>query len=153
MQKWFILLLSFALTGQVGYVKSADSKHSSFKISFGEINKTPIGDLLFKKETTDLKYRFRQDGYYFGVVIEPRNIQPYKVQFVHHLPAPPHERSGRLVNAELTNQGKTIKGKPHYSEGISIFPFGLDQGDSPGNYRVEVYVDDELMANISFNIK
>jgi len=139
---FFALSLTTAVSAQ---------SHASYEITFG-LFENQGGKLVLSKETSRIPFVTLSEGQVFGIVIKPTNNQEYSVKTISFLPSPPSSLSGMLEkqNPEAHKKGYESPSTP--SAGETPIPFWLDEGDPTGVYRIDVYINEQFVREVFFEV-
>ena len=88
-----------------------------------------------------------------GFLISSRPRQSFVVHTVHFLPGTP-AKIGQMTFEGYTPEDATkgMKTKPVGVSGGRYFFWGFDEADPLGEYRIDVYVNGELLENLVFEV-
>lgn len=133
MVKYILLLLCVASVMAV-------AEEKSYKVSFGVILKNELGEPIGFQETRSIPLGNKSQSTLFGVVVTKVDEQPFMLGTVHIIPS--------------KEQGKSTKimGKPMRSMNRGAVFLQSDEQDIPGDYRMEIYLDNRLVQTIEYQL-
>ena len=140
------MFVSFTVSSCAEKQVYSDIDKENFVVKFGVFEKDTF---KLKEETTKIPLIYKDTGFSCGYVIyakDKSNFSEYSIAY------PPREgvsgtevRSTGINNGLRGSVGKSIKGSIAHK-------FGFDQGDPAGVWAVDVYVNDNLLQSIVFEV-
>ena len=132
-----------------------EAEIEDFQVKFGAIENRNDVSLVFE-DSTSLPLLTKDTGFYYGFTILPSNNEPYNYH-CHFYPPETAQFScetGEIVReiASSDNSQKGFRLPTRRTQGISTTPMWFDPGDPPGEYRIEVYINDNLVEGINFMV-
>lgn len=131
--------------------KAIDSISEDYVINFGLLGKSDKG-VFIEKKTNEIPYVTRERGQIFGITIQPIIENSYEFYLVLYLPGIPKKLSGEALSSAVSEDGKIFRSPVHKVIGMSAYPMWLDEGDPVGKYKAEIYVNDELVKTIEYEV-
>jgi len=115
-----------------------------FDVRFGLIDR--VGGLY--QETTTIPLRFCADRR-FGFEITPPDGSSYDYYSVHEMPAPPRVFSGTVLDPGPPFR---LQSDTTTSRSEKLIVYGFDDGDSPGAYHTEIYINRDLALAVDYTV-
>lgn len=142
---WFLFLL-VTITGCGGKKIYSDVEKENFVVKFGVFNEDSY---TLKEETTTIPLKYQDTGFSVGYVIYAKDKSYFKEYSIAY---PPKKGIlGRDVKATGVNNG--LKGPVASSINGSVgHKFGFDKGDPSGKWLLDIYVNDNLIKEIEFDV-
>ena len=95
-------------------------------------------------------------AFYFGFTIFPPDNEPYNFSCI--LLSPDLTKlsnvTGEMIQeiASSPNSKQQFRFPTRRAAGITTLPMWLDAGDPPGEYGIEIYLNDELVYSVDFTV-
>ncbi len=146
--KWSgVVVLLVALFGISAYA-------GDFDIKFGLMKKNTAGQYYVYSETTTIPLIFKDDDadFRFGYSVRYSDDQTFTTYLVLHPPATFEKYSGDLRDADRNEGGKAIQTPPQTARSGFAYSFRFDRGDPPGQYKIDIWINDKLIRTIDFTV-
>ncbi len=127
------------------------AKENDVVIKFGFMKETSSGSYV-TKATTTIPLKLKDTGFRFGFTVEHKKGISFKAHYVIYLPSPPKQLTGGLKKADIKNEGRIISEPPQTYKGLWADPFSFDEGDPLGDWKIQIYVNDDLIKTIHFRV-
>ncbi len=88
----------------------------------------------------------------FCFLVHPPNRDPYEVFSIHYLPATPDRLTGTFEGSPPSQASQGIRTPTKSVDGIHPFCFDFHQGDPLGEYRVDVFVNNQLEETLRLEV-
>lgn len=141
-----LIFLSFSVSSCAEKKVYNDIDKENFVVKFGVFEKNTF---KLKEETTQIPLVYKDTGFSYGYVIyakDKSNFSEYSIAYPPREGVPGTEVKANSINNGLKGPaGKSIKGSIAHK-------FGFDQGDPAGEWAVDVYVNDNLLQSIEFEV-
>ena len=149
-----MLLISLCLAAllALAFFESKEAvNREGYEIRFGIIEEDQAGEYDIFYETTTIPLIYQETGFIWGYSIYPPDRKAYTTYEVLSLPAPP-KHIEFSVPIEKMDGGRIIRtgGVERRDHSISIFRFSY--GDPLGQWKLQVYVNEELIRTIRFRV-
>lgn len=142
----FLLLLMFGSKVSI----ADDGALGKFIIKYGVMQAaTEFTDKLVENRNITMDPE-RRPGWCF--IVHPLNEDTYSIYSVHHLPESVNQLTGDFKDLKQTDLKAGFKTKVEQSSGITPFCFDFHAGDPIGEYRIEVFINDEIQSTIKLNV-
>ena len=126
-----------------------------FPVKFGVIENRNGVALVFE-ESTSIPLLTKDRDFYFGFTIFPPDNEPYNFSCI--LLSPDLTKlsnvTGEMIQeiASSPNSKQQFRFPTRRAAGITTLPMWLDAGDPPGEYGIEIYLNDELVYSVDFTV-
>lgn len=134
---------------------SNNPKDSDFQIKFGVIENRNDATLVFE-DRISIPLFTKDEGFYFGFTIFPPDNKPYN--FCCTLFSPDEAKLSNETGEIIEEIASSVDSKQQFffparrAEGITTMPMWLDKGDPVGEYRIEIFINDELIHGVDFSV-
>ena len=122
-------------------------------VKFGVIENRNGVSLVFEDRISIPLYT-KDTGFYFGFTIFPPNNQPYNFNCTFFSPdaAKLSNETGEIIEEirSTADSKQQFRFPTRKAEGITTMPMWLDPGDPPGEYRIEIFINDEAIHAVDF---
>ncbi len=137
-------------------VKNSQSKETQpedFQIKFGVIENRNGVTLVFEDKVF-IPLLTKEQEFYFGFTIFPPNNKPYNFRCTLFSPDATKlsNETGEIIEkvASSTESKQQFRFPTRRAEGITTMPMWLDEGDPPGEYRIEIFVNEDEVYAVDF---
>ena len=124
------------------------TENPEYRIKFGYLKKRSGGSYYVYKETTRIP--MRTQGFKWGYTIEATG-DPFTTYAIEYSPDGPMSGSGQPRTNAQGDQGWESN-TTTVTNGYYLRAYNNDPGDTPGERRIEIYVEDEHAKTIEFVI-
>ena len=119
---------------------SASAAQDTYTVNFGVILKNDMGEPVGFEETTAIPVGKANTKTLYGIVVTRNDEQPFTLGTVHVIPT---------LDSNVTTK---VMGKPMQSTNRGAVFLQSDEYDIPGDYAMEVYLDNQLLTTISYQL-
>lgn len=126
-----------------------------FQVKFGVVENRNGVTLVFE-DRRSIPLLTKDTGFYFGFTIFPPDNQPYNFHSTFFSPeaAQLSNETGEIIkeiesSADLKQQFRLPTRR---AKGITTMPMWFDVGDPPGEYRIEIYIQEKLVHSVDFMV-
>lgn len=130
-----------------------EAQAEDYQVKFGVIENRNGVTLVFEDRISIPLYT-RDEGFYFGFTIFPPNNQPYNFNCTFFSPdaAKLSNVTGEIIEEirSTADSKQQFRFPTRKAEGITTMPMWLDPGDPPGEYRIEIFINDEAIHAVDF---
>lgn len=135
-------------------LQSCQALASDFNIKFGLIKKDTAGKYYVSEETTTLPLRHKDDNpdFRFGYSVKSQAESSFTSYFVMHFPTMPQQYTGVMKDAAKNTDTKTVQSPVKTSSGSFTYWMRFDRGDPPGQYKIDIWINDKLARTIDFTV-
>ena len=137
-----VMVVSGLLLGFTPWAAAAE-----YSVQFGELRGADHQTLV---PMSNIKLCDKSTGYRFGYKIVPPGSGSYEYSAIIYLPAPPAQMEPK--NSVISEGGKQIKTAAKNVIGPSVDAFGFDKGDPSGSWKIDVVVQNSVVATIKFDV-
>ncbi|ARN75192.1 hypothetical protein [Oceanicoccus sagamiensis] len=120
----------------LSYGLSVSHAERKYQIKFGYASTNDGKIFSYLKEARLIPLIPKSQGIYYGLEIIPRDKTPYKILIKYSKPG----KRGLELGS-------------YNGQGEMTIPMGFDNGDKPGIYKLDVYIDDKKEESITFEAK
>ena len=118
-------------------------------VRFGILAQEPDGSYALKTETQTIPRHYKETGFRFGIAFDNPNRDQITWYEVVHLPLEPSAATGNLRK----DAPRTLKTDVQESDQSQIVDdFWFDEGDPLGKHEMQLYVNDQVVYKVSFNV-
>lgn len=127
---------------------------NDFDIKFGLIKKDTAGKYYVSEETTTLPLRHKDDNpdFRFGYSVKSQSDSSFTSYFVMHFPSMPQQYTGVMKDATKNTDTKTVQSPVKTSSGSFTYWMRFDRGDPPGQYKIDIWINDKFAKTIGFTV-
>jgi len=125
-----------------------------FDVKFGLIKKDTAGKYYVSEETTTLPLRHKDDNpdFRFGYSVKTQADTSFTSYFVMHFPSMPQQYTGVMKDAAKNTDAKKVQSPVKTSSGSFTYWMRFDRGDPPGQYKIDIWINDKLARTIDFTV-
>ena len=131
------------------------TQNENFQVKFGVIENRNDVSLVFE-DRVSIPLLTKETGFYFGFTIFPPSNKPYNFHCVLFSPdtAILSNVTGEIIEEikSSADSKQQFRFPTRRAEGITTMPMWLDKGDPPGEYRLEVFIDDKAVYAVDFSV-
>ncbi len=140
-----MLLLTISLSSCVEKQVNTKIDTTNYTLSFGIFEKDTF---KLKEVTTQIPMIYKDTGFSMGYVIQSNDHSDFKEYSIAY---PPREG---VAGDEIKKAGdKGLKGPIGKStHGNIAHRFGFDKGDPDGEWLIDIYVNNQLLKSITFEV-
>ena len=132
--------------------RTNEAQAKDFQVKFGVIENRNGVTLVFE-DRVSIPLLTRDEGFYYGFTILPPDNEPYNYhcQFYPPETAKVSCETGEVIEPiTSSNNSQGFRLPTRRTQGITTTPMWLDPGDPPGEYRIEIFINDEAIHAVDF---
>lgn len=137
MRLFNIIMLSVALLSNVALASS----NSGFIFDFGVVRHNDVGEPIAFEKTTEIPIVNGVETTLYGLIVTSAGNEQFNLNSVHIVPI--QNKSGDL---------KKVMGKAMIIQKRGAIFMRTDFDDLPGDYQMEIYIDNELHHTINYKL-
>ena len=122
------------------FVTSLMVQAAEFEVSFGLVLTNSSGEPIGFKETRQIPLSIEQTPALYGVVVTKQDDDPFVLGAIHVLPSAPESEANKIM------------GKPMMVVKRGAMLMRTENTDEPGDYKVEIYLDNRLHQTIDYSV-
>ena len=132
-----------------------ETEVEDYQVIFGAVETKNDLSLVYR-DLTSLPLVTREENFYYGFTILPADNEPFNYH-CHFYPPKIAQftiETGEIVE-EINDSNDSISGfrlPTRRTQGITTAPMWFDAGDPPGEYRIEIYINDRLTRAVDFSV-
>jgi hypothetical protein len=126
---------------------AAAQETKSYDFQFGVLGDGPGGTVIVQEETNTLPLLLENSGFRFGYTLRESSGAPFLLKTIFWLPDEP-----RVILGSLIRVNDTIVSPPQMYHGYAAETFYFNDGDPPGDWQMEVYIDGRLFQIVEFQV-
>ncbi len=150
----FILAVIFCALVFVVFGYITAGKSGDLNLKFGLMARNEFDEYSVCQETTHVP--FRPVEYYpefrFGYTLDYADNRNFYSHYVLFLPGPPKFIGEGLYEVERNRNGIVLISHQSLHQGGVAAPLAFNVNDPLGRWKMEIYVNDELIRSISFSV-
>ena len=125
-----------------------------FDIKFGLMKKDAAGKYFVYSETTTipLTYKDTDPDFRFGYSIKTASDQTFTTYMIMHTPSAFEKYTGEFKDADKKEGGKAIQSTVKKAVAAFTYSLRFDRGDPPGQYKIDIWINDKLERTIDFTV-
>ena len=139
----------------VGIAHGSTGLDDKYVINYGILEQGSNGIYYVKKQTTDIPYitELQDSKFKFGYTVN-KSTEGFLLHTRITLPLTEHTYVNRAHEIETNNNTKIVTTKNRYylNESHELV-MSLEDGDPPGLYKMDIFINDALYRTINFNVK
>lgn len=140
-----VLILTFSLSSCVEKQINTKIDTTNYTVSFGIFEKDTF---KLREITTQIPMIYKDTGFSIGYVIQSNDKSDFKEYSIAYPP-----RAGVAGDEIKMTDDKGLKGPIGKSTlGNVAHKFGFDKGDPDGEWLIDIYVNDQLLKSIKFEV-
>jgi hypothetical protein len=140
-----------AVCALLGLYSHSFASENNLIIKFGQMEKGSLGYSV-ASETTTIPLKLKDSGFRFGFTVKHAQNSSFDGYKIIYLPVAAKEIIGDLKKLTILNDGKIIKDSERKFDGFWSNPFWFDEGDPLGKWKIEIYLNGNLMKTIDFTV-
>jgi len=155
----FILAVVLSVAGLAGISCRTPSEPlppddgSAYRIDFGIIKVHDDGRRELVSKTNVIPRKLKDTGFRFGYTVVPAdNDLRYYIYDISYMPLQPSVLTGALSTQKPGDAPAGVRTTEYGIRGPHYMAFWFDEGDPLGEYRVEVYIDKQLVKSFKFTV-
>ena len=127
---------------------------ANFDIKFGLMKKDSSGKYYVSDEITTipLTYKDKDPDFRFGYSIKTAPEQTFTTYMIMHTSAAFEKYTGEFKDAPKKEDGKTIQSPAKKAVAAFTYSLRFDRGDPPGQYKIDIWINDQLTKSIDFTV-
>lgn len=146
-----LLLVSTIFIGPA----SAEIKKDDIVIKAGLMKKISDYEYIVYKETTRIPYITKKmnPGFFFGYTLNSKSDVPFYHVAVINAPSTDNV-SGDFIDVSIKSEGRmVVTTKKILNKHYGYYSLFLNEDDPSGFYAIKIYINDELLTTIDFNVE
>ncbi len=101
-------------------------------------------------ETLTIPLKLEATGFRWGYEISPQDAAEYTHRAVFYLPRPPAAVTGSLEKSQ--DSPTIVRTKIFKAKGRDNYSFTFDEGDPLGEWKIEIFINDQLTRTFKFEV-
>jgi hypothetical protein len=136
------------------FLYSALAIAGDYEIKFGLMKKDSSGKYYVYSETTTIPliYKDKDPEFRFGYFIKTADTQAFTTYMIMHTPSAFEAYSGEFKDVNKKDSGNTVQLPSKKTVGWFAQSFRFDRGDPPGQYKIDIWINDKLVRTIDFTV-
>lgn len=137
MKLFKVIIVSFIMLTSIANASTG----SNFVFDFGVVRHNDVGEPIAFEKTTDIPIVNGVETTLYGLVVTSASNETFNLNSVHIVPI--QNKNGDL---------KKVMGKAMIIQKRGAIFMRTDYDDLPGDYQIEIYIDNELHNTISYRL-
>ena len=144
----FCCLFSVSVNSEIVNIKGEE-----FIIRYGLMQKEGDKHHVYKQTSNILLIsKSENPDYKFGYTIKSKNNSNFEFYHVMYVPKSAEYKSQLPLQVKNMEEYDVLRFKPQAVGGYSASALRFNEGDNPGEYKFEIFINDELAKTIVFDV-